>query len=165
MENTSTPCKVHQCSKCSGDTEYYCVSCPCDLCPQCKENHVKDLQTIDHDVVSHRDKINYIPTQEVCVRHPSHVYIKYCEPCQVPACNNCQNHRKHKKTYVRTAYKTTRQQHRGTIHTIRSDALFYRPVLLPRIKVDFKTCRTEFSLYQSEMLTKTQTLKRLIDYI
>ncbi|XP_052683225.1 uncharacterized protein LOC128163636 [Crassostrea angulata] len=165
METANTPCKVHQCSKCPGDTEYYCVLCPCDLCPQCKENHVKDLQTIDHDVVSHRDKINYIPTQEICVRHPSKVYTKYCEPCQVPACNNCQKHRKHKKTDVRTAYKTKRQQHRGTIHTIRSEALFYRPVLLPRIKTDFKTCRTEFSLYQSEMLTKAQTLKHLIDYM
>ncbi|XP_065929402.1 uncharacterized protein [Magallana gigas] len=165
METASTPCKVHLCSKCPGDTAYYCVLCPCDLCPQCKDNHVKDLQTIDHHVVSHRDKINYIPTQEICVRHPSHVYIKYCEPCQVPVCNNCQNHREHKKIDVRTVYKTKRQQHSGTIHTIRSEALFYKPVLLPGIKTDLKTCRTEFSLYQSDMLRKVQTLKHLIDYI
>nr|XP_034309352.1 uncharacterized protein LOC117683690 [Crassostrea gigas] len=176
METASTPCKVHQCSKCPGDTEYHCVSCPCDLCPQCKENHVKDLQTIDHDVVSHCDKINYIPTQEICVRHPSHVYIKYCEPCQVPVCDSCSEHqshrfpislfkkRRHKIESIQAAYQTNRQQHRGTIHTI-SEALFYRPVLLPRIKTDFKTCHTEFSLYQSEMLTKAQTLKHLIDYI
>nr|XP_034309359.1 uncharacterized protein LOC117683694 [Crassostrea gigas] len=176
METASTPCKVHQCSKCPGDTEYYCVSCPCDLCPQCKENHVKDLQTIDHDVVSHRDKINYIPTQEICVRHPSKLYKKYCEPCQVPLCKSCsedQSHRfrsflfgqgQHEILDIQVAYKTKRQQHRGTIHTIRSEALFYRPVL-PRIKTDFKTCRTEFSRYQSEMLTKAQTLKHLIDYI
>ncbi|XP_065932382.1 uncharacterized protein [Magallana gigas] len=161
----SSPYGVNQCSKCPGDTAYYCVSCPCDLCPQCKENHVKDLQTIDHDVVSHRDKINYIPTQEICVRHPSHVYTKYFEPCQVPACNNCQQHRKHKKINVKTAYKTKRQQHRGTIHTIRSEALFYRPVLLTEIKADVKTCHTEFSLHQSEMLTKAQRLKNLIDYV
>nr|XP_034309984.1 uncharacterized protein LOC105346123 [Crassostrea gigas] len=165
METASTPCKVHQCSKCPGDTEYYCVSCPCDLCPQCKENHVKDLQTIDHDVVSHRDKINYIPTQEICVRHPSHVYSKYCEPCQVPVCYHCRKHRNHRQLVITTSYNTKRQQHRGTIHTIRSEALFYRPVLLPRIKSDFKTCYTEFSLYQSEMLIKAQTLKHLIDFI
>nr|XP_034309430.1 uncharacterized protein LOC105324216 [Crassostrea gigas] len=165
METASTPCKVHQCCKCPGDTEYYCVSCPCDLCPQCKENHVKDLQTIDHDVVSYRDKINYIPTQEICVRHPSHVYTKYCEPCQVPVCYHCRKHRKHRQLVVRIAYRTKRQQHRETIHTIRGEALFHRPVLLPRIKTDFKTCRTEFSLYQSEMLTKAQTLKNLIDYM
>ncbi|XP_052692736.1 uncharacterized protein LOC128171011 [Crassostrea angulata] len=165
MDTSSSIYSTHKCSKCPGDTEYHCVSCPCDLCPQCKENHVKDLQTIDHDVVSHRDKINYIPTQEICVRHPSHVYTKYCEPCQVPCCNNCQQHRKHKKIDVKTTYKTKRQQLRGTIHTIRSDALFYRPVLLPRITDDIKTCHTEFSLYQSAMLPKAQTLKHLINKV
>nr|XP_034319675.1 uncharacterized protein LOC105329700 isoform X2 [Crassostrea gigas]XP_034319676.1 uncharacterized protein LOC105329700 isoform X2 [Crassostrea gigas]XP_034319677.1 uncharacterized protein LOC105329700 isoform X2 [Crassostrea gigas]XP_034319678.1 uncharacterized protein LOC105329700 isoform X2 [Crassostrea gigas]XP_034319679.1 uncharacterized protein LOC105329700 isoform X2 [Crassostrea gigas]XP_034319680.1 uncharacterized protein LOC105329700 isoform X2 [Crassostrea gigas]XP_034319682.1 un len=173
----SSPCQVHQCSKCPGDTAYHCVSCLCDLCPQCKENHVKDLQTIDHDVVSHRDKINYIPTQEICVRHPSHVYTKYCEPCQVPVCDSCskdQSHRfrnflygqgQHEILDIQTAYKTKRQQHRGTIHTIRSEALFYRPVLLTGIKADVKTCHTEFSPLQSEMLTKAQRLKDLINYV
>nr|XP_034321828.1 uncharacterized protein LOC105317460 [Crassostrea gigas] len=165
MDTTSSPYGVSQCSKCPGDTAYYCVSCPCDLCPQSKENHVKDLKTIDHDVVSHRDKINYIPTQEICVRHPSHVYTKYCEPCQVPACNNCQTHRKHTQIDVKTAYKTKRQQHRGTIHTIRSEALFYRPVLLTGIKADIKTCHTEISPLQSEMLRKAQKLKDLIDCV
>eukprot|EP00105_Crassostrea_gigas_P042588 XP_019926736.1 PREDICTED: uncharacterized protein LOC105337630 isoform X2 [Crassostrea gigas] len=165
MDTASSPCRVHQCSKCPGDTAYYCVSCPCDLCPQCKEKHVKDLKTIDHDVVSHRDKIIYIPTQEICVRHPSHIYIKYCEHCQVPACKNCQTHRRHKQIDVKTAYKTKRQQHRGTIHTIRSAALFYIPVLLTEIKADVKTCHTEFCPLQSEMLTKAERLKDLIDYV
>uniref|UniRef100_K1Q1E5 Tripartite motif-containing protein 3 n=1 Tax=Magallana gigas TaxID=29159 RepID=K1Q1E5_MAGGI len=179
MDTASSTYRAHKCSKCPGDTEYHCVSCPCDLCPQCKENHVKDLKTIDHDVVSHRDKINYIPTQEICVRHPSHVYTKYCEPCQVPVCGSWFGHKSHKLPVrsflcgqrkhtildIQTAYKTKQQQHRGTIHTIRSEALFYRPVLLPRIKTDFKTCRTEFSLYQSEMLTKAQTLKNLINKV
>ncbi|XP_065931668.1 uncharacterized protein [Magallana gigas] len=177
MDTANSLYRTHKCSKCPGDTEYQCVSCPCDLCPQCKENHVKNLQTIDHDVVSLRDKINYIPTQEICVRHPSHVYVKYCAPCQVPVCDSCsedQSHRfrsflygqgQHEILDIQTAYKTKRQQHRGTIHTIRSEALFYRPVLLPRIKTDFKTCHTEFSLYQSEMLTKAQALKNLINKV
>ncbi|XP_065931157.1 uncharacterized protein [Magallana gigas] len=177
MDTANSLYRAHKCSKCPGDTEYHCVLCPCDLCPQCKENHVKDLKTIDHDVVSHRDKINYIPTQEICVRHPSHVYIKYCEPCQVPVCDSCsedQSHRfrsflygqgQHEILDIQTAYKTKRQQHRGTIHTIRSEALFYRPVLLPRIKTDFKTCHTEFSLYQSEMLKKARKLKKVIKIV
>uniref|UniRef100_K1Q322 Tripartite motif-containing protein 2 n=1 Tax=Magallana gigas TaxID=29159 RepID=K1Q322_MAGGI len=154
---------VHQCSKCPGDTAYYCVSCICDLCPQCKDNHVKDLKTIDHDVVSQCDKFNYIPTQEICVRHPSHVYIKYCEPCEVPVCFHCRKHRTHRQLDVKTAYKTKRQQHRGTIHTIRSEALFYRPVLMTGIKADVKTCHTEFSLHQLKMLRKAPKLKNLIN--
>ncbi|XP_065939297.1 uncharacterized protein [Magallana gigas] len=177
MDPASTTYKVHQCSKCPEDTEYYCESCPCDLCQKCKENHVKNLQTIDHYVVSHHEKFNNIPTQEICVRHPSHVYIKYCEPCQVPVCDSCFGHKshrfpvslfrqsKHKILSLRGAYKTKQQQHRGTIHFIRSEALFYRPVLLPRITDDIKTCRTEFSRYQSEMLTKAQRLNDLIDIV
>eukprot|EP00105_Crassostrea_gigas_P007551 XP_011421835.1 PREDICTED: uncharacterized protein LOC105324463 [Crassostrea gigas] len=165
IDETCTQYEILMCSKCPGDAEYSCVSCPYDLCSQCKENHVKDLQTIDHDVVSHRDKINYIPTQEICVRHPSHVYTKYCEPCELPVCFYCRKHRTHRQLDVRTAYKTKQQQHRGTIHTIRSEALFYRPVLLTPIKTDIKTCHTEFSLYQSEMLTKARKLKILTDKV
>ncbi|XP_052693135.1 uncharacterized protein LOC128171383 isoform X2 [Crassostrea angulata] len=177
MDTASSSYRVHQCSKCPGDTGYFCVSCPCDLCPQCKENHVKDLKTIDHDVVSHRDKINYIPTQEICVKHPSHVYTKYCEPCQVPVCDSWFGHKshklpvrvclfgqkKHKIQDIQKAYKRKRQQHRRIIHTFRSEALFYRPVLLTGIKADVKTCHTEFSFLQSKMLTKAQRLKDLID--
>ncbi|XP_052683813.1 uncharacterized protein LOC128164106 [Crassostrea angulata] len=177
MDTERTLYEVHQCSKCLGDTEYYCVSCPCDLCTLCKESHVKDLKTIDHDIVSYRDKINYIPTREICVRHHSHVYIKYCEPCQVIVCYSCsddQSHEfrsfqhgkeQHKIIDIQAAFKTKRQQHRGTIHTIRGEALFYRPVLLSGIKTDFKTCHTEFSFHHLEMLTKVHTLKHLIDYI
>ncbi|XP_065929821.1 uncharacterized protein [Magallana gigas] len=166
MEAAIVPSQVHQCSKCPGDTEYYCVSCTSDLCPQCKENHVKDLNTIDHDVVSHRYKFNYIPTQEISVRHQRNVYINYCEICQVPVCYHCTQHRSHRQLDVRTSYETKRQQHRATIDSIRSDALFYRPVLLLRIKADFQTCRKElFTLYQSEMVTKAHTLKHLIYYL
>ncbi|XP_052680950.1 uncharacterized protein LOC128161660 [Crassostrea angulata] len=176
MDPASTTYKVHQCSKCPGDTEYYCVSCPCDLCQKCKENHVKNLQTIDHNVVSHHEKFNNIPTQEICGRHPSHVYIKYCESSQVPVCDSCFGHkshrfpitlikRRHKFKSIQLTYQTKQQQHRGTIHTIRSEALFYRPVLMTGITDDIKTCRTEFSRYQSEMLTKAQRLKDLINYV
>nr|XP_034318682.1 uncharacterized protein LOC105324463 isoform X2 [Crassostrea gigas] len=165
IDETCIKYRVYQCSKCPGDTEYFCVSCPCSLCPQCKENHVKDFKTIDHDVVSHRDKINYIPTQEICVRHPSYVSKKYCEPCQVPVCYHCRKHRNHRQVDIRSSYYTKRQQHRGTFHTIRSEALFNRPVILTGIKLDFKTCHTEFSLYQSQMLTKARKLKILTDKV
>lgn len=83
MITASTSYEVHQFFKILGDTWYYCVSCICDLCPQCKENHVKYLKTIDHDVWSYSNKINYIPAQTIYMRHPNHVYIKCCEPCQL----------------------------------------------------------------------------------
>nr|XP_034309930.1 uncharacterized protein LOC117683900 [Crassostrea gigas] len=133
METPSNQYRVHQCSNCQEDTGYHCESCLCDLCPQCKENHVKDLKTINHNVLSYGDDYG--------------------------------KHRKHKHMNDRTAYETKKQQHRGTIHTIRNETLFYRLLLLPKIKADFKTCHTEFSLNQSKMLTKAQKLNDLIDKV
>lgn len=56
MDSASTAYRVHQCSECPGDTEHYCVSCTCDLCLHCKENHVKDLTTNDHEIIIYQDK-------------------------------------------------------------------------------------------------------------
>nr|XP_034331027.1 uncharacterized protein LOC105337770 [Crassostrea gigas] len=155
MDNANSLYRVHQCSNCPGDTEYQCLSCPCNLCPQCKETHVKDLKTIDHNIELCRKKINYIPKQEI--------YRKYCEPCKIPVSYHSRKHRKHRTLDITTAYITERQLHRGIIQTIRSEALFHRHVLMTGLKNDFKTCEAEFSLYPSKMLTKADTLKDLID--
>lgn len=49
---------IHQCSLCPGDKSFFCESCRIDLCPLCKENHVQDLKTKDHNVMTYRDKKN-----------------------------------------------------------------------------------------------------------
>lgn len=122
-----------------------------------------DLKSIDHNVLTYREKVHYIPTLESYLGHPSKVDRKNCELWQVSASKDCQNNKKHRSKNVRAAYKNKRKQHERTIHTIRSEALFQRSVLQTGIKVDVKTCLTEFSLFQSEMLTKAQRLKNLID--
>lgn len=82
--------KVRQSSKCAGDTEYSCLSCPSDLCAECRENHIHDLDTIDHNVVIYREKIYQNSTRhEVCSKHPDNDYEMYCEPCELPVCFYC----------------------------------------------------------------------------
>lgn len=66
---------------------------------------------------------------------------------------------------IRGAYIKKRQQYRGTISNIIFEAFFYRNVLLPGIKANFKTCHTEFLLYQSEMLIKAQKMKSMISVL
>nr|XP_034308067.1 uncharacterized protein LOC117683178 [Crassostrea gigas] len=162
METASAAYKVRQCSACPGTTEYYCEVCPCDLCKKCKENKVMHLKTIDHNVMTFRDKSNNISEQEFCVRHPRNLYRMYCEYCQVPVCDFCFGHKYHKIISTRELYETKRQQHRGTIHTIRSEVIFYRLYLLTKARNDIKTVCSEFSFYQSGMLTKAQ---KLMDFI
>nr|XP_034321037.1 uncharacterized protein LOC117687863 [Crassostrea gigas]XP_034321038.1 uncharacterized protein LOC117687863 [Crassostrea gigas]XP_034321039.1 uncharacterized protein LOC117687863 [Crassostrea gigas] len=119
--------------------------------------------------------MNSILTQEFCVRHPRQVYRKYCEHCQVPLCDSCSEDNSHtfKSCFfgkgqhtildIQGAYETKRQQSKLTINTIKSEAFFSGYVLMPGIKADIKTCRTEISHYQPHMLKKSQKMKNIID--
>ncbi|XP_056007404.1 uncharacterized protein LOC130050795 [Ostrea edulis] len=161
----STQLKVRQCSQCQGDTEFYCNTCKRDLCLQCKEKHVIDLDTIYHDVVIYREKFNYIPRQEICVRHPDRFYEMFCQSCELSVCFRCLEHRKHQILDIRTAYQTKRQQHREIIDTIRSETLYNCRVLLAGIQTDIQTCPPQICHRQSQMSTKAQRLKDRIDTV
>lgn len=176
MDAATTTYKVHQCSNCVGDTEYFCQSCLCDLCSQCSENHENDLKTKDHYVVFYREDYTFIP-KRFCPSHSNRVCFgqkknisqrkleKYCERCKVPVCFYCKEHRTHRHLNIITTYETKRQQHAETIYTIKSWDLFSRLVLQTQMKADIKTCLTKFSLYQSEMLRKASRLKNCIDNV
>lgn len=64
---------------------------------------------------------------------------------------------------IQGACYKNRQQHGRTMHTVKNEALFYRPFLLTKIKDDIKNCQPEFSLFQSKMLKKAHTLQFSID--
>lgn len=162
MDSTISQCRIKQCSKCKGDTEFFCQSCLYHLCLQCKDNHVYDLKTIDHDVVVYHEKYNCFANQEFCVRHPTRVYEMYCEPCELPVCYHCRKHRNHKKLDVRSAYEIKRQQHRTIIYTINNEALLNRGKLLADIKDDVNKCHTTFSMYQLDMVRRAKMLKSFL---
>lgn len=170
MNTVGTAYKVLQCFNCPGNLEYNCESCPCDLCLRCKEKHVKDLKTADHIVETFSAKIRLIHTQEICVRHPNKVYDKYCEICKIPMCVSCYEDNSHRFGNGQGLHRLLdinkkRQQHMDTIHTIRREALFNRPILLARINADFKICHTKVMLFQSQMIRKSKNLKELIDVV
>lgn len=147
--------RVRLCSKCSGNTEYVCVTCPCNLCSQCKKIHVLDLKTKDHHVTIYREKFKLIPKQDVCIRHPESFCRKYCEPCELPVCPNCTEHKGHKHLDVRSVYKTKRQLNNEILKKMRSEHLFYMHGLLSEIKADIKKCQAEFSNF---LLTKAKQI-------
>ncbi|XP_048755234.2 uncharacterized protein LOC125666148 [Ostrea edulis] len=160
-----TQLKVRQCSQCQGDTEFCCNTCKYDLCLQCKEKHVIDLDIKHHDVVIYREKFNYIPRQEICVRHPDRFYEMFCQSCELSVCFRCLEHRKHQILDIRTAYQATRQQHREIIDNIRSETLYNCRVLLAQIQTNIQTCPPQIYYRQSQMSTKAQRLKDLIDTV
>ncbi|XP_062589331.1 uncharacterized protein LOC134250982 [Saccostrea cucullata] len=105
MEDFSTQCMIKTCSNCDGDTEFYCNTCKSNLCPQCKERHVIDLDTAYHDVVIYREKSGSIQKAEICRRHPKMIYEMYCHLCELPVSNLCIEHKSHEKLDLEDAYK------------------------------------------------------------
>lgn len=130
MNTASNNYKVRNCSKCQEDAEFYCKLCRCDFCLQCKERHVQDFVTIDHNVVVYRDKVKRTSEQELPI-----------------------------------SYKQGRQQHREKVCNIRSQALFYRHVLLAETKTDIEKCHIYFSRLQAEMFTKAQSFMDHTDIV
>lgn len=144
--------RVHHCSVCSGDTNSFCTSCQCDLCHECKEDHVNHLLTIDHNVVIYHEKLNFLPNQNISKPHSDNVYgdnlqlsahsDEACEKiwvcCQSSDCSICKKKKTHRQLYVKTASDTKRQVYNGIINVIRSEILFSRSVLLTGIKSDIE---------------------------
>ncbi|XP_061186337.1 uncharacterized protein LOC133194391 [Saccostrea echinata] len=164
MEKFSKQLKIRRCFQCNGNTEFYCNTCNYDLCLQCKERHVFDLHTKCHDVVIYREKFEYIPIQENCVKHSEKIYEIFCTSCEEPLCFRCIE-RIHELMDIRIAYKLKRQQHRGIIHNIRSEILYNNLFLMTGIKADIKTCYTQISSLKSKVLRKAQRLKDVIDTV
>ncbi|XP_062594013.1 uncharacterized protein LOC134255498 [Saccostrea cucullata] len=173
-------CKVRRCFLCKGDVEFYCSTCKHDLCLQCKEGHVIDLDTIYHDVVIYREKYENFTKQETCVRHPNRNYEKYCQSCEIPVCVQCtehrnnkmlcfnlqfKKHRKHNTQDIKTAYKLCRKKFGKIFQHIRSETLYNSRFILAGIKTDVESCRSKISNCQSQLNTEGQRLKNLIDTV
>ncbi|XP_062589299.1 uncharacterized protein LOC134250954 [Saccostrea cucullata] len=165
MEDFNKQCMIKTCINCYGDTEYYCKTCKSNLCPQCKERHNSDLDTLYHDVVIYREKCEVLQKIETCDRHPDMIYEMYCQSCELLVCNLCIEHRNHEKMDLKAAYRITRQQYKETIHKIRSEVLYRNYSVLSGIQNHMKTCSRTLSGIQSAMHLKAIRLKDLTDTV
>lgn len=150
--------RIRQCSKCLGETEFSCTSCPCILCSQCKEKHAYHLETIDHNVVLYCNECNQMQKQDMCqIQIDVSSFDSFL----------CNHRRKQVLSMfhnIQTELKT-KQQYEKIICIIRSDTLVYRKELLKGMLADINVCQTKFTRYHSELLPRAKQLKKLIDCV
>lgn len=98
MAMSGFPFKLVRCesSTCTDHTEYICEKCQHVFCSKCKVRHLNNLETMDHKIVTYREKYEYNPKQEECVRHYDSVYGMYCTSCELPVCFKCTGHENHR---------------------------------------------------------------------
>lgn len=183
MDVPTSQCRVLECStsKCQEKAVYHCFTCQYSLCDNCKENHLLDLNNIEHVVKNYHWKFDISPKKENCVTHPGRLYSQYCYSCQVPFCGACSEHKmdrfplslfrqsSHRLQNIQMVYAIKRQQCRKIISIIRGEALFYSRALLskikPEIEKDIETCHEDFTIYRFEMLKKARILKENLDNV
>lgn len=165
MDATNTKCRIRQCSKCPGILEYFCVTCSSDLCLECTMLHmITNLNKNVCNVVLYREKSNYLQKHEICMRHPNNVYTKYCEPCRIPICTDCTDHRNHIQTDVETAYETKRKN-REIVQNIQWQELpFCSGLLLSRV-IDLKSVYSNTANLKLKILRNSEKLMGCLNYV
>lgn len=157
MDEFSTEYRVLPCSKCSGDTEYFCESCICDLCQKCKVDHIKDLKTTMHWQMIYRESCLIIKKK----KELSSQFNRWLFPYYEDSSFNDYGYYFYRKELEE--YKTKRRQLGRILNKIMDEALFYSPVILQDINADIKTCLGEFTLVQSKLIKNAQIIKDFID--
>lgn len=158
MEAASPVYRIRHCSMCLGTTEYLCELCICELCQQCGINHVNNLKFTSHRLKKYRDFVNIFKTGI----YKYAMFSKYDKGLPDISCDWSHLNEYLNITKLVELYEI-KKEHKITIHTLRNEGYFYRTVLLKKINADIKTCHENFSLSQSEMRTRAQQLKDLID--
>lgn len=157
---TKNKYKVLQCFKCPGDTEYFCVNCRWDLCTNCKERHLSDLEKIEHVVLSFRELFHHPKNQNIIERLSQKKGL-FSENREISVSRLNSDHETHDQLELTTVNETSPQQHRTEVCII-AEHMLYRKFLLTEIKADIKSCHNEFSLHESNLLNKARKLKDLL---
>lgn len=164
MAMSSSPNKLRECDSvtCTELAQYFCEICPVVLCSKCKDIHVRGLKTIDHKIVTYREKYN--PKGEKCSRHSDSVYAMYCTFCELPICSHCTEHDNHSRVDIHEAYEMKHFQYEKSFDNI-SEVLFSRHYLTLKVIADIKRCLNKSSENHSKMLGKAQRVKNHLDNI
>lgn len=80
---------------CEENCQFYCNPCHLSICKQCRDEHQKNSDTKNHEVVHYRQRTRELPVEK-CKDHPTKEINILCEDCQAPLCYKCalQNHKK-----------------------------------------------------------------------
>ena len=160
-KNINSHVNVSHCSLCQRDTEYYCLTCEQNLCPECETKHSISLDTNDHNITLYKYKSRLPSTCEPCNNHPNQDYEKYCEDCALPFCDYCTEHKEHSVRDLITVYKEQKKKFKKNS----TDTLYFLQVLLAMIKSDFMICKNKMSTILSEMSRELQRLKDCLDTV
>jgi hypothetical protein len=108
--------KARHCSQCQDKIEFHSSSCKRDLCVPCKEKHVTDDSTKNHNVVFYRTR-------------PTGRSLPFTTQCKVRQCLECQGDTEfynYCNTCIRNLCVQCKEKHVMDLYTKHHEVVIYR---------------------------------------
>ncbi|XP_061182404.1 uncharacterized protein LOC133190733 [Saccostrea echinata] len=96
-------CGIEDCER---NCEFYCNPCHQEMCKQCRDEHLRNPKTKNHEVVIYQLRKRQLPVKK-CKIHSTKEIDLLCKECQIPLCAKCaatQEHEGHGFTDLETIY-------------------------------------------------------------
>jgi streptogramin lyase len=91
---------------CERNCQFYCNPCQQEMCEQCSDEHLKNPEYKNHEVVLYQQRKRQLPVEK-CKIHPTKDIDMLCADCQLPLCSKCStqgDHRRHELVDLETIY-------------------------------------------------------------
>lgn len=145
----------------------YCSSCYRPMCEQCRDDHLKSPDNMDHEVVLYISRNRKLPVEK-CKRHPIKDLDLLCEKCQIPLCSICttmKNHKGHTFRSLEEFYSENCHNCLEILPSIREHFLPTSKELQTEIQEDAKEIRRIMENIRKEVKADTVYLKNLVDEV
>lgn len=99
------------CDLCDKPTQQFCNSCQKNLCNECVNKHVDQLQSLAHEIVCSKNRNTQCVLPE-CKIHPGRRCEVQCQQCQIPICVKCciGTHKNHDAVEVVELFEIKKQE-------------------------------------------------------
>ncbi|XP_078310235.1 uncharacterized protein LOC111135507 [Crassostrea virginica] len=152
---------------CQQNGQFYCNDCHRPLCEQCREEHLKNLDTKTHEIVPYRYRKQRLPVEK-CKHHPTRNIDIFCKECKIPLCSKCSTkdeHQGHKFDDLEDIYAEEYALWQGEFSKIQKYFLPTTQVLKNDIEEDVTEIKKIMESIRTSMNAEAESLKNLVDEV
>ncbi|XP_022317768.2 uncharacterized protein LOC111120980 [Crassostrea virginica] len=157
-------CGMKDCEK---NCLFYCNPCQKQLCEKCRDKHLQDPNTKNHELVLYQQRRCQLPVEK-CRLHPKRNVDIFCKECNIPLCSKCstmQDHLGHKFKDLEEIYAAKFEQCQSEISKIKEYLLPTSKDLKMDVQEDAKELKNFMERIRKSMKAEAESLKNLIDVL
>uniref|UniRef100_A0A8W8LMZ9 B box-type domain-containing protein n=5 Tax=Magallana gigas TaxID=29159 RepID=A0A8W8LMZ9_MAGGI len=157
-------CGTEDCEK---NCQFYCNDCHQPMCEQCRDEHQKNRETKNHEVVHYKQRKRPLPVVK-CKFHPTKEIDLLCKECQIPLCSKCtgsKEHRGHLFTNLEIVFDEKVSIYNEEIANIRS---YFEPTsqnLKKEIAGDVTEIKKIMAGIRTSIKAEAESVKKLVDAV